>query len=129
MRHDDHVKCNGSRFKSVVLELIANDASRYRPSSGMYSLCHQTYAERRTDTLKGFVLGFPRSGDTLIVTRIDRLARSIKDLQDIVHMLKERASSSRRPSNPSIRAARLAKPFWTVLFVGNVRIPYQMGIF
>jgi hypothetical protein len=33
---------------------------------------------------------FLRSGDTLVVTRIDRLARSLKDLQDIVHELKNR---------------------------------------
>jgi len=30
------------------------------------------------------LLEFLRHGDTLVVTRIDRLARSIKDLQDIV---------------------------------------------
>ena len=31
---------------------------------------------------------FMRKGDTLVVTRIDRLARSIGDLQDIVRSLK-----------------------------------------
>ena len=31
------------------------------------------------------LLDFLRAGDTLVVTRIDRLARSLKDLQDIVH--------------------------------------------
>lgn len=36
------------------------------------------------------LLDFLRRGDTLVVTRIDRLARSIKDLQDIVNTLKER---------------------------------------
>jgi len=30
------------------------------------------------------LLAFIRPGDTLVVTRIDRLARSIKDLQDIM---------------------------------------------
>ena len=34
------------------------------------------------------LLDFLRTGDTLVVTRIDRLARSLKDLQDIVHELK-----------------------------------------
>src|SRR5271155_5142172 len=33
------------------------------------------------------LLQFLRRGDTLMVTRVDRLARSIKDLQDIVHEL------------------------------------------
>src|SRR6202012_275158 len=36
------------------------------------------------------LLDFLRTGDTLVVTRIDRLARSLKDLQDIVHELKTR---------------------------------------
>jgi len=34
------------------------------------------------------LLDFVQPGDTLVVTRIDRLARSMKDLQDIVHELK-----------------------------------------
>ena len=36
------------------------------------------------------LLDFLRTGDTLVVTRIDRLARSPKDLQDIVYELKGR---------------------------------------
>ncbi|CDG99549.1 site-specific DNA recombinase; e14 prophage (fragment) [Xenorhabdus bovienii str. feltiae Moldova] len=36
------------------------------------------------------LLDFLHLGDTLIVTRIDRLARSIKDLQDIVYSLNQR---------------------------------------
>jgi len=34
------------------------------------------------------LLDFLHAGDTLVVTRIDRLACSLKDLQDIVHELK-----------------------------------------
>ena len=37
------------------------------------------------------LLEFLHAGDTLMVTRVDRLARSIKDLQDIVYILKEKA--------------------------------------
>ena len=36
------------------------------------------------------LLEFLRTGDELVVTRIDRLARSIKDLQNIVHDLTEK---------------------------------------
>jgi DNA invertase Pin-like site-specific DNA recombinase len=36
------------------------------------------------------LLAFMREGDVLMVTRIDRLARSMKDLQDIVHELKQK---------------------------------------
>ena len=36
------------------------------------------------------LLQFLREGDTLVVTRIDRLARSLRDLQNIVHGLRQR---------------------------------------
>jgi DNA invertase Pin-like site-specific DNA recombinase len=39
------------------------------------------------------VLDFLRNGDTLTVTRIDRLARSIRDLQDIVRAVKAKGAS------------------------------------
>src|SRR5574338_410141 len=41
------------------------------------------------------LLDFLRPGDTLMVTRIDRLARSLKDLQDIVHELKAKGVALR----------------------------------
>jgi DNA invertase Pin-like site-specific DNA recombinase len=39
------------------------------------------------------VLEFIRAGDTLVVTRIDRLARSIGDLQDIVRTLRTKGAA------------------------------------
>src|SRR6266446_8661333 len=39
------------------------------------------------------VLDFLRKGDVLMVTRVDRLARSIGDLQDIVRAIKARGAS------------------------------------
>ena len=57
--------------------------------------CEVIRAEKATGTSRTgrpelqVLLDFLRSGDTLVVTRIDRLARSIKDLQDIVFTLKE----------------------------------------
>src|SRR5215475_1929806 len=38
------------------------------------------------------LLEFMREGDELVITRIDRLARSISDLQDIVRELKAKAA-------------------------------------
>ena len=46
------------------------------------------------------LLDFVPPGDTLVVTCIDRLARSLKDLQDIVHELKRREWPFARPSSP-----------------------------
>jgi DNA invertase Pin-like site-specific DNA recombinase len=38
------------------------------------------------------LLQFLRDGDTLVVSRIDRLARSLRDLENIVHDLRDRAA-------------------------------------
>jgi DNA invertase Pin-like site-specific DNA recombinase len=46
------------------------------------------------------LLEFIRKGDTLIVTRIDRLARSIGDLQDIVRHLKSKGAALRATEQP-----------------------------
>src|SRR5271168_3455090 len=70
------------------------------------------------------LLDFVQPGDTLVVTRIDRLARSMKDLQDIVHELKGRgvalraclaAMPSSCPSrSPAANSGRYATPrSWT----------------
>lgn len=46
------------------------------------------------------LLDFTRSGDTLMVTRIDRLARSVADLEKIVGVLKERGAFLRATEQP-----------------------------
>jgi DNA invertase Pin-like site-specific DNA recombinase len=56
------------------------------------------------------ILDFIREGDMLVVTRIDRLARSIADLQDIVRTLKARGAALRateQPIDTSIDAPRI----------------------
>lgn len=46
------------------------------------------------------LLEFIREDDTLVVTRIDRLARSIADLQDIVRRLKAKGASLKATEQP-----------------------------
>src|SRR5713101_8298087 len=46
------------------------------------------------------VLEFLRPGDVLMITRIDRLARSIGDLQDIIRSVKARGASLRATEQP-----------------------------
>lgn len=46
------------------------------------------------------VLSFLRPGDTLMVTRIDRLARSVADLETIVSALKEKGAFLRATEQP-----------------------------
>jgi hypothetical protein len=46
------------------------------------------------------ILDFLRKGDVLMVTRIDRLARSIGDLRDIVRAVKARGASLKATEQP-----------------------------
>jgi DNA invertase Pin-like site-specific DNA recombinase len=57
------------------------------------------------------LLDFLRPGDTLVVTRIDRLARSIKDLQDIVLLLKERGVCLKATEQPVDTRSAAGKAF------------------
>ena len=50
----------------------------------------KTGTKREARTELDLLLEFLREGDALVVTRIDRLARSMKDLQGIVHDRKGR---------------------------------------
>jgi DNA invertase Pin-like site-specific DNA recombinase len=73
--------------------------------------CHAIRSEKVTGTTRegraelAILMDFIREGDTMVVTRIDRLARSIGDLQDIVRGLKakggrQRGQCSGPPSSP-----------------------------
>lgn len=63
------------------------------------------------------LLEFIREGDTLVVTRIDRLARSVKDLQDIVHLLKERGAFLTATEQPIDTSTPAGKAFLDMLGV------------
>jgi len=63
------------------------------------------------------LLDFLRHGDTLVVTRIDRLARSVKDLQDIVHELKAKGAKLKATEQPIDTATAAGKAFLDMLGV------------
>lgn len=63
------------------------------------------------------LLDFLRPGDTLVVTRIDRLARSLKDLQDLVHELKARGVALRATEQPVDTGTAAGKAFLDMLGV------------
>ena len=63
------------------------------------------------------LLEFLREGDTLVVTRIDRLARSVKDLQDIVHELKARKVTLKATEQPIDTGTAAGKAFLDMLGV------------
>jgi DNA invertase Pin-like site-specific DNA recombinase len=56
-------------------------------------------------------------GDTLVVTRIDRLARSMRDLQNIVHELREKGAYLKATEQPVDTSTAAGKAFLDMLGV------------
>lgn len=99
--------------------------------------CQVIRAEKRTGisrhgrTELELLLQFLRPGDTLVITRIDRLARSLKDLQDIVHELRGRGVTLRATEQPVDTSTAAGKAFLDMLgvfaeFETNLRRERQM---
>ncbi len=63
------------------------------------------------------VLDFLRPGDALMVTRIDRLARSIGDLQDIVRAVKAKGATLKATEQPIDTGTAAGKCFLDMLGV------------
>lgn len=77
------------------------------------------------------LLQFLRSGDVLMVTRVDRLARSIGDLQDIVRTLKAKGVALKATEQPIDTSTAAGKAFLDILgvfaeFETNLRRERQM---
>ncbi len=77
------------------------------------------------------ILDFIRRDDTLVVTRVDRLARSIADLQTIVLALKDRGAKLQATEQPIDTASAAGKAFLDMLgvfaeFETNLRRERQM---
>jgi DNA invertase Pin-like site-specific DNA recombinase len=85
--------------------------------------CEIIRSEKRTGTTTAgrdelrTVLDFLRKGDVLMVTRIDRLARSIGDLQDIVRAVKARGASLKATEQPIDTSTAAGKCFLDMLGV------------
>jgi DNA invertase Pin-like site-specific DNA recombinase len=91
-----------------ALKAAGCDVIRKEKASG-------TTTEGRTELAT--ILDFIREGDTLVVTRIDRLARSIADLQDIVRHLKQKGAALRATEQPINTATAAGKCFLDMLGV------------
>src|ERR1700729_2230914 len=85
--------------------------------------CDVIRSEKRSGTsTKGrdelrTILDFIRAGDVLTVTRIDRLARSIGDLQDIVRELKAKGATLKATEQPIDTSSPAGKAFLDMLGV------------
>ena len=68
--------------------------------------CTTVRSEKRSGTTRAgrdelaTILEFMRADDTLVVTRIDRLARSVKDLEDIVAAIRAKGAHLRVTEQP-----------------------------
>jgi DNA invertase Pin-like site-specific DNA recombinase len=96
------------RLQRAALKAAGCDVIRAEKASG---------SRRDGRTELQVLLDFVRPGDTLIVTRIDRLARSMKDLQDIVHELKTRGVGLRATEQPIDTSTAAGKAFLDMLGV------------
>ena len=85
--------------------------------------CAIVRSEKRTGTKRegraelSILFDFLRPGDTLMVTRIDRLARSIGDLQDIVRELKAKSVTLKATEQPIDTGSAAGKAFLDMLGV------------
>src|SRR2546423_14974062 len=61
------------------------------------------------------LLAFLRKGDVLVITRLDRLARSVGDLQEIAKLLKSRGAALRATEQPIDTSTAAGKMFFDVL--------------
>jgi DNA invertase Pin-like site-specific DNA recombinase len=100
---DQDLGIQGAALKAAGCEIV-----REEKASG-------TKRDGRTELAT--LLGFLRSGDTLVVTRIDRLARSVKDLQDVVHELRAKGVTLKATEQPIDTSTAAGKAFLDMLGV------------
>src|ERR1700712_2869397 len=96
------------RLQRAMLKAAGCDVIRAEKATG---------SRRDGRTELQVLLDLVQPGDTLIVTRIDRLARSMKNLQDIVHALKIRGVALAAPEQPIDTGTAAGKAFLDMLGV------------
>jgi DNA invertase Pin-like site-specific DNA recombinase len=100
---DQDLSAQVERLKSAGCEIIRSEKVTGTTRTGRTELAS--------------VLEFLRRGDELVVTRIDRLARSIADLQDIVRELKRKGAFLRAADQPIDTSTAAGKAFLDMLGV------------
>ena len=104
-------------IQEAALRIAGRDVIRAEKQRGTST---QDRAELRT------VLDFIGKGDVPLVTRVDRLSRSIGDLQDIVRTLKAKGASLRATEQPIDTSMPAGKCFLDMLFETNLRRERQL---
>jgi len=99
--------------------------------------CEKIFTEKQSGTTTknrielANCLSYMRDGDTLLVTRIDRLARSLRDLQNLVHELKCKEIGLKAIEQPVDTSTAAGKAFLDMLgvfaeFETNIRRERQL---
>ncbi len=99
--------------------------------------CEKVWTETASGTSRTgrpqlqLLLDYVRSGDTLMITRIDRLARSVGDLQDIVRKMKKKEVALKATEQAVDTSTAAGKAFFDMLgvfagFETNLRRERQM---
>jgi DNA invertase Pin-like site-specific DNA recombinase len=100
---DQHLSIQEAALRTAGCEVIRSEKRSGTSTQGREEL--------RT------VLDFLRKGDVLMVTRVDRLARSIGDLQDIVRTIRSRGASLKATEQPIDTSTAAGKCFLDMLGV------------
>lgn len=85
--------------------------------------CITVFSEKKSGTKRDgrtqlqILMDCVQEGDTVVVTRIDRLARSMKDLQDIVFELKAKGVALKATEQPIDTSSAAGKAFLDMLGV------------
>jgi DNA invertase Pin-like site-specific DNA recombinase len=100
---DQHVSIQEAALRAAGCTVVRSEKSTGTSRSGRTELA----------TLMDFL----RPGDSLVVTRIDRLARSLRDLQNIVHELREKGAYLKATEQPIDTSTAAGKAFLDMLGV------------
>ena len=106
-----------ARVSTVDQDLAIQEAALRAAGCRVVRAEKRSGADREGRAELRLLLDFLRAGDTLVVTRVDRLARSLKDLQDIVHELRGRGVALRCTGQPVDTGTAAGKAFLDMLGV------------
>ena len=120
-----------ARASTVEQDVTLQQETLRRAGCEVVRSAKSSGASRAGRSKLAVLLQFLRRGDTLMVTRVDRLARSIKDLQDIVHELRAVGVSLKATEQPIDTSTAAGKAFLDMLgvfaeFETNLRRERQM---
>lgn len=111
------MKCGYARVSTTDQKLDVQKARLHEAG------CERVYEEKRSGTTTAgrteleTLLDFVREGDELVVTRIDRLARSLPDLLTIVETLKRKGVALKVTEQPIDTSTPMGTMFMSLLGV------------